>query len=523
MTKHAKPTAALLLLLGALSLSHAGALTPPQNTVAANTTRAGTEITNTGYLDYVTDEGTNATDTSNTVTATVKHVPAVAVTPDGGSDGNPDGTPVCGQTVVGVPGEDAVLTYQIQNISNGPDVYDLTTIVGNAAPQQLTAVTYYLDDGDGAFDPNADQPVTSVSLDVGETRTLFATYPIDAGEAGTTQFQISPVATSGADSSVADSGNVGCIDTQDRVGAELQGDNSLRTTAPAIIVSEHTLHNTGNVTLNAGSLQIDQLPGKYPTTYRLGSQTAEYATPQQALTAFGDLAMGQSVPLYVTQQVPAGEANATVSTVKLFTYSPETSSQERVVLTPYNAGDFRVDELYITRGIGNIDKTQGLCSVDAGGLLSCPSGQSMFDDMNTYKQPIEAEPCSVIKYGLFAQNAGDALLRQGRLRDTIPANTTLLGLVPLFADYAALYRVNGGTWTNTRPENLPAGSIVEIAPDLDGDGTFTAADGIPARSNEIGAALYVQVKGPNCAAPNGLPFESINNFQLMFARPGRSQ
>ena len=510
MTHRAQSAAAtFLLLLGALSLSQASAA---QNAVAGNTTRAGTEITNTGYLDYLTDEGTNATDPSNTVTATVKHVPAVAITPNGGTDGNPGGTPVCGQTVIGIPGQNAVLTYEIQNISNGPDVYDLTTALGNAAPQQNTAVTYYLDDGDGAFNPDTDQPVTSVSLDVGETRTLFATYPINAAEAGTTQFQISPVATSGADNTVADSGNTGCVDTQDRVGAELQDDNQRRTTAPATIVTQHTLRNTGNVTLNASSLQLDQSAGKYPTTYRLGTQTTEYATPQQALAAFGDLAMGQSEPLFVTQQVPAGEANGTFSAVKLFAYSPETASPERAVLTPYNAEAFRVDELYITRGIGSIDKTQALCKVDADGLLNCPSGQTMFDNMDTYKQPIVAEPCSVIKYALFARNGGDALLRQGRLRDTIPASTSLIGTVPLFANSAALYRVDGGAWTTTAPEKLAEGQTLEIAPDLDGDGAFTDADGIPAQNNQIGAALYVQVKGPNCAAPSGLPFESINNF-----------
>ncbi|MBZ9714940.1 hypothetical protein [Deinococcus multiflagellatus] len=512
MTNHLRHLTPLLLL-GALTFSSASAQTTPSNPTAASTTRAGTEITNTGYLDYLTDEGTNATDTSNTVTATVKHVPAVSVTPDGTPGAPSGGAPVCGQTVIGVPGTNAVLTYQIQNTSNGPDVYSLTTSVNNGPPQQNTAVTYYLDDGDGTFDPAVDQSVTTVSLDVGETRTLFATFPIGQDEAGTTQFQISPVATSEANKTVADTANLGCIDTQDRVGAELMDDNFRLTTAPATVITEHTLRNTGNVTLTADSLQLDQQGGNYPTTYRLGTQSTEYASPQQALTAFGGLTAGQSVQLHVTQSVPAGEANATVSTLRLYAYTPQIGSPERLILTPYDAARFRTDELYIGRGIGRLDKTQALCSLDGAGTLNCPAAQTMFDAIELYKQPIEVQPCSVVKYVLFARNDGDALLRQGRLRDTIPANTTLLDTVPLFNSPAALYRVNGGTWTNTAPTNLPEGTSIEVGPDLNGDGQFTADDGLPARSRAIGAALYVQVKGPNCAVPTAFPAETYLPFQ----------
>ncbi|MBI0447172.1 MULTISPECIES: hypothetical protein [unclassified Deinococcus] len=57
MPKRSVPAAsACLYLLGALTLSQAGAQTTQPNPIAANTTRAGTTITNTGYLDYLTDE-----------------------------------------------------------------------------------------------------------------------------------------------------------------------------------------------------------------------------------------------------------------------------------------------------------------------------------------------------------------------------------------------------------------------------------------------------------------------------------
>lgn len=184
------------------------------------------------------------------------------------------------------------------------------------------------------------------------------------------------------------------------------------------------------------------------------------------------------------------------------------------MLTPYDANAFRLDELTILRGIGAIDKTQALCSVAADGTLNCPDAQQMFDDMDAFKLPLDVEPCSVIKYGLFARNGGGALLKQGRLRDTIPNDTTLITALPLFANYGALYRVNGGEWTTDVPRDLPTGSTVEVAADLDGDRAFTTADGIPAQSNKIGAALYVQVKGPNCTAPTGVPFEVINNFEV---------
>ncbi|MFC5849131.1 hypothetical protein [Deinococcus petrolearius] len=497
-----------LLLLGALSLSHASAAAAG---AGSNTTRAGTAITNTGFLDYRTDEGTDATEQSNTVTATVRHVPAVSITPNGGTDGGNDpSTPVCGQTVIGVPGQAAVLTYQITNTSNGPDTYTLTTLLGNNSPTGAAA-QYYLDDGDGTFTPQ-DTEVTSIALDVGESRTFFVTYPIAAGEAGTSQFTLSPVATSTADNTVSDSGNTGCVDTQDRVGVKLDNDNFRETTAPATVQTEHLLRNIGNVTLNAGTITLTPQPGRYPTTYRFGNQTTEYPTPQDALTAYGDLPMGQGVTLHVTQQVPAGEANATRSTLRLQASTPGDSTPERENLTPADASDARTDEVYVTRGIARIQKTQALCELADDGTLNCPSAQQMYDRQGIYRRALEVQPCSVIKYALFAQNTGEALLKQARIRDVIPENTTLLGTVALSSS-STLYRVNGGAWTADAPADQPAGTTIEVAPDLDGDGTITDADGLPRNSNNSGAVLYVQVKGPNCVKPDLFPIEDINNFQ----------
>jgi hypothetical protein len=496
-----------LLLLGALSLSQASAVAGP----SSNTTRAGTAITNTGFLDYRTDEGTNATEQSNIVTATVQHVPAVSITPNGGTGaGNDPATPICGQTVIGIPGQSAVLTYQITNTSNGPDTYTLTTLLGTNAPAGAAA-RYYLDDGDGTFTAQ-DPEVTSIGLDVGESRTFYVTYPVAPDEEGTAQFSLSPVATSTADSTVSDGGNTGCIDTQDRVGVVLDDDSFRETTAPATIRTEHILRNTGNVTLNASSITLTPQPGRYPTTYRFGTQTTEYPTPQDALAAYGDLPMRQGVILHVTQTVPAGEANATLSTLSLQASTPGDSTPERENLTPANTAAARTDEIYIIRGVAQIQKTQALCVLDEDGTLNCPSAQQMFDRKATYGRAIEVKPCDVIKYSLFAQNDGGALLKQARIRDVIPESTRLVGTASL-SNGIMLYRVNGGAWTMDAPADLPAGTTVEVAPDLDGDGAITDADGLPRNSNNIGAVLYVQVQGPSCTVPGLFPFEDINNFQ----------
>lgn len=59
-------------------------------------TPVGTIITNTASLDSVDDAGQDVSTPSNAVTLTVKHVAAVAITPDG-----PDATQP-GQVVIGV-------------------------------------------------------------------------------------------------------------------------------------------------------------------------------------------------------------------------------------------------------------------------------------------------------------------------------------------------------------------------------------------------------------------------------------
>lgn len=500
-----------LLLLGALSLSQASAVVAGPT---SNTTRAGTAITNTGFLDYRTDEGKDATEQSNVVTATVQHVPAVSITPNGGTDGGNDpSTPVCGQTVVGVPGQAAVLTYQITNTSNGPDTYTLTTLLGSTSPAGAAA-RYYLDDGDGTFTPQ-DTEITSIALDMGESRTFFVTYPIAAEEVGTAQFSLSPVATSTADNAVTDSGNTGCIDTQDRVGVQLDNDSFRETTAPATVFTEHFLRNIGNVDLSTSTITLTPQGGRYPATYRLGNQTTEYPTPQDALTAYGDLPIGQGVILHVTQTVPAGEANATRSTLSLTASTPGDSTPERENLTPAATSTARTDEIYVQRGIANIQKTQALCETDNNGAFSCPGAQQMYDRKATYQRALDVKPCDIIKYALFTQNTGDALLKQARIRDVVPQNTELLKALPLARD-PMLYRIDGGAWMPafpTFPSELPAGTTIEIAPDLNGDGTITDEDGLPRNSNNIGVVLYVQVKGPKCTAPASFDFEDINNFQ----------
>lgn len=186
---------------------------------ASAATEAGTSITNiaSAAFDIVNPDGTTKKGdpvTSNPVTTTVKSVPSFTITPN---DTAPTTTtnyasPAQGAngTYTKVPGETASFLYTLTNTGNVPnESYSL----GNTAPSAtnggtgITAgtPTYYLDDGDGVFEPDGptngatgDKVITSITgVNPGDANAVkfWVAYPIDAGLANGAKVGTSPLGT----------------------------------------------------------------------------------------------------------------------------------------------------------------------------------------------------------------------------------------------------------------------------------------------------------------------------------------
>ena len=197
----------LSALLGLAALSQAAALEP----APFYGTAAGTVISNTAFLDSIDDAGTKQSQTSNTVGVTVQHVPALSVPQD------TTGTGTCGQTVIGLPGQLAVIPYTLTNTSNGTDTYNVSVLAGNGNTDASLAKVYQ-DNGDNTFN-GADRLLPpGITLASGENTTVFVVYPIPTNSASSTVYSLNPQFSSAANPFVQDTNNLGCADTQDVLG-----------------------------------------------------------------------------------------------------------------------------------------------------------------------------------------------------------------------------------------------------------------------------------------------------------------
>ncbi|TDE84811.1 DUF11 domain-containing protein [Deinococcus sp. S9] len=433
------------------------ALLAVASAASAAGTPAGTTITNTASLESVDDAGQDVSTPSNAVTLTVRHVAAVDITPNGSAD-QP------GQTVIGVPGQNGVLTYQIQNPSNGPDVYDLTT---QAAPgTDAGQVTYWEDDGDGAFDPARDQAVISIRLQPDEQKTFFATYPVPADASSDTSYTFGPVATSEADHAVQDSGNQGRIRTQQVLSITFGEDGTGNATSPGSVSYTHTLRNTGNTPLTAQNLALTSQGGSWSYTYRVGD-AAPAATVQDALAAWtGTLARGESLPVRVTVTAPNGLAGGTQDTLTLGAAITATPSDavDNQTLAPQTLTDVTT----ILKGVPGATKTARSCGADP----SCAAPTTIQDNL--------IAPNEYVLYTVTGTNGGNGGLRRPVLKDTLPPNlrgVSFSGAASSVGSGQVLYSLDGQSWNTLAPNIKDAeGATVYVGWDSNADGAVTVED-----------------------------------------------
>jgi len=185
----------------------------------ADGTPAGTAISNVATLTFQppmpptppgTPPGPNTNPPtvipSNPINVVVDKVYNLLITPDG--------TPAApGQTVTGVPGQTAVLTYTVKNTSNTADTVNLSSAVQNFSDP----VTLRKDDGDNVFDATKDTAATSLSLAAGESVRLYATITTPNNAAGTSN-PINVIGTSQGDASKVDNNNWGNVTTGNAAG-----------------------------------------------------------------------------------------------------------------------------------------------------------------------------------------------------------------------------------------------------------------------------------------------------------------
>lgn len=285
-----------------------------QSACAAGTL-AGTLIQNTASITFWNGTGTTTLQT-NTNTIKVDQVTGVTVT-------------ALTSAPVAVGGGNAVLVYQVTNIGNGADSFDLTAapnVTGNAFNAVLQTVAID-SNGNGTYDPAADATVANgaagpvLTPDTSAKVFVIVAAPANANDTQTSQVRLTAtsVTASGTPGALFAGKGVGGVDVV--VGASGATGNALASLTA----------NLANVTLTKSATIADPYGGANPVsgaivTYAIIAHTAGSgtATNLQVNDAFpagttyqpGTLTLGGAT-LSDAADSDAGFASATGITVQL--------------------------------------------------------------------------------------------------------------------------------------------------------------------------------------------------------------
>lgn len=445
------------VLAGALLCSAAGAAGTP----------AGTTIENTAYITSLSDDGvTPVSQPSNPVSLTVRHVPAILITPDGTAA-------LPGQTVVGQPGQSAVLSYTLTNPSNGSDSFTLALTPGQQAA--LTGATIYMDtDGDGKYTAGTDKAYTgAVPLAADGSTAFFVVYQVPAAAPATDIYDLTPtgatVATNTQGQPAVDVNNLGRILAADVLQLSLTADQTGKVTSPGSITYTHTLTNTGNGNLAASQIALTKgtIPGGWSYSYSVGGAT-QAANPQQAVTNWGGtLAPGQSVTVAVTVNAPTGLTGGAVDTTTVAASITTASTPEikNNTSTPVQVSDTTT----VIQAIGSATKSAESCGTDA----TCASPSPRPD--GSLISPLE-----YIRYTVISTNSGTSGLIRPVVRDTLPAHLKAVSWTAVSSQPGTvLYSLDNVTWSATAPSiaGLEQQALY-VGLDTNADGTMSSGDSL---------------------------------------------
>lgn len=242
----------------ALVLAVAAVATP----AFAQSTPAGTVISNQASVSYQDTTGNTLTALSNIVTTTVAQVASLTVTPDNTDSGN--------------PGDTLYYAHQVQNTGNDTDTIDLTAV----SSLGWTTAIYEDVNGNGAYDAGIDTPATDTgALAPLGTFDIIVAVTIPAGTPGATVDTTTVTGTSTNDNTVSDS----ATDQSTVISPAI---NVVKSVAPVgdqppgtVLTYTIVIDNSGNA-VATNVVMTDPIPGF--TTYQAGTITQDAAARTDA-------------------------------------------------------------------------------------------------------------------------------------------------------------------------------------------------------------------------------------------------
>ncbi len=254
----------------------------------------------------------------------------------------------------------------------------------------------------------------------------------------------------------------------------LDPDRSGTVTSPGTITYTHTLLNNSNAPAHC---DISGSGGSHGWTY-------QYST--DGTTWYGALAdvyvapNGGTTTIYVRVLVPAGQAagvvdvNTVTANCDVTTGSPDNA---------YEATDTATETTTVVGGELSLTKSAKTYVGSTSTVRSADGSQ--------------AYPGDTIEYTIVAENIGTGNLTKVVVSDPIPAYTNFLSVSATATGFGGtatvLYSTDGATWSATPPTAVPAGGVVYVGVDTNGDGNITSADTMPPAA-KITLTLKVQVQ-----------------------------
>jgi uncharacterized repeat protein (TIGR01451 family) len=479
-------------------------------------TTAGSTISNTGFVDYTTDDGVSATATSTAVSATVLQVYAVNISPDG-TAAAPGQTVYTGNTTAA---QITALTYTLRNDGNGTDNFTLTApAVSSSVTTAGGTVSYYVDAAGGTagvYDPGVDTLVSgNISLTADATKTFYTVYTVPANTVGGTAFDITPGAVSVGDATKTDANNLGRIIQKTLYSLSFAAPAASNVTTPGVATYTQTLTNTGNTPLTAAQIALSGTPvdtvaagGLFTITYKVTyngvTPATSSATPQAALLA----AMGASTlaasgvtsTATLTTTVTANNLLASGNTDVLTLSAAVTGIVNSASVNNNTATAITLaDTTTVIKGAGSVTKTQALCGLSGSTApASCPVSSG------AATTAISVKPGDYVVYYISATNSGTGNILGTKVRDVLPAGVSIHSLAAASTQAGTvLYSINGTAWTPT-PGTLTVvnAATVYAAVDTNADGTITAADTVATNKTVL---FRIKVKVNDGGTVNTVP------------------